>query len=263
MENFISGAGTFGLKILIALVIFFIGQKFANIFVEYSVKALKKSGIDETLEKFMRSVLYGVFIVLMALIALSQIGIETTSIAAMLGAVGLAIGLAFKDSLSNISAGIMIIVFKPLKVGEFVEAGGASGTVEEINIFNTILKTGDNKIIIISNSSVIAANIVNYSRNATRRVDFNFLLNYDNDLRLAKSILIRICDEDEKILKEPAIFVGVGALSETGINLTLRVWTKSEFYWDVFHFLNETIKENFEQNKITLAQSHTGLQSPK
>lgn len=263
MENFISGAGVFGLKILIALVIFFIGQKFANIFVEYSIKALKKSGIDETLEKFMRSVLYGIFIVFTALVALSQLGIETTSIAAMLGAVGLAIGLAFKDSLSNISAGIMIIVFKPLKVGEYVEAGGASGTVEEINIFNTILQTGDNKIIIIANSSVIAENIVNYSRNATRRVDFNFLLNYDNDLRLAKSILIRICEEDERILKEPAIFVGVGALSETGINLTLRVWTKSESYWDVFHFLNETIKDNFEQNKITLALSHAGLQSPK
>ena len=263
MENFILGAGIFGLKILVALIIFFIGQKFSNIFVEYSIKALKKSGIDETLEKFMRSVLYGVFIVVVVLIALSQLGIETTSIAAMLGAVGLAIGLAFKDSLANISAGIMIIVFKPLKVGEFVDAGGASGTVEEINIFNTILKTGDNKIIIISNSSVISANIVNYSRNETRRVDFSFLINYDNDLRLAKSILIQICQDDDRIMKEPAIFVGVGNLSEVGINLTFRVWTRSENYWDVFHSLNEKIKENFEQNRIFFAQNHIGLQSPK
>lgn len=252
MENIINLASTFGIKILVALAIFFIGRKLANMIAKLSIDALKKSGVDETLEKFLSSVIYGFLIIVVILASLSQLGIETTSIVAMLGAVGLAIGLAFKDSLSNISAGIMIVIFKPIKIAELVEVAGELGTVEEINVFHTFLKTGDNKLIIISNSNVISSNIINYSRNETRRVDLTFAIGYEDDLKLAKSILESISKNDERILSEPQPLVAVSALADNSINFTVRVWTKSENYWNVFFDMNEKVKNAFDENNITI-----------
>lgn len=252
MENIVNLASTFGIKILVALAIFFIGRKLANMIAKLSIDALKKSGVDETLEKFLSSVIYGFLIIVVILASLSQLGIETTSIVAMLGAVGLAIGLAFKDSLSNISAGIMIVIFKPIKIAELVEVAGELGTVEEINVFHTFLKTGDNKLIIISNSNVISSNIINYSRNETRRVDLTFAIGYEDDLKLAKSILESISKNDERILSEPQPLVAVSALADNSINFTVRVWTKSENYWNVFFGMNEKVKNAFDENNITI-----------
>ncbi len=252
MENIVNLASTFGIKILVALAIFFIGRKLANMIAKLSIDALKKSGVDETLEKFLSSVIYGFLIIVVILASLSQLGIETTSIVAMLGAVGLAIGLAFKDSLSNISAGIMIVIFKPIKIAELVEVAGELGTVEEINVFHTFLKTGDNKLIIISNSNVISSNIINYSRNETRRVDLTFAIGYEDDLKLAKSILESISKNDERILSEPQPLVAVSALADNSINFTVRVWTKSENYWNVFFDMNEKVKNAFDENNITI-----------
>jgi len=243
----------FLMKVAIALAIFFIGKKVARWITDFSLQNLKKSGqIDETLEKFLSSVIYGILLVVVTLAALGQLGVETTSFIAILGAVGLAVGLAFQSTLSNISAGVMIIIFKPIKVGEFVEAGGASGVVEEINIFNTLMKTGDNKVIIVSNSNIIGGNITNYSRKDTRRVDNVFGIGYDDDLKLAKEILLEILNSDERVLKEPAPFVAVSELADSSVNFLTRAWVKSEDYWGVKFDTIEKVKLTFDEKNISI-----------
>lgn len=243
----------YGIKIVVALAIFFIGKKIARIVTDVVLNTLAKSGtIDITLNKFLNSVLYGVLLVLVVLSALGQLGIQTTSFIAVLGAVGLAVGLAFQSTLSNISAGVMIIIFKPIQVGEFVEAGGATGTVEEINIFNTMMKTGDHKMIIVSNAKIIGDNIVNYSRKETRRVDLTFGIGYDDDLRLAKQILEDIIAADERILKDPEPFVAVSELGDSSVNFITRSWVQRDDYWAVHFDLLETVKLTFDEQGISI-----------
>ncbi len=243
----------FTIKIAIAIAIFFIGKKLARWITDITLKSLNKTGqIDITLEKFLSSVIYGILLVVVTLSALGQLGVETTSFIAILGAVGLAVGLAFQSTLSNISAGVMIIIFKPIKVGEFVEAGGTSGVVEEINIFNTVLKTGDNKIIIVANSRVIGGNITNYSRKDTRRVDTVFGIGYDDDLKLAKETLIEILNNDERVLKDPVPFVAVSELADSSVNFVTRAWVKSEDYWGVKFDTIEKVKLTFDEKNISI-----------
>jgi len=187
-------------------------------------------------------------LVIVALASLSQIGIETTSFIAVLGAVGLAIGLAFQSTLSNISAGIMIILFQPIKIDEFVEVGGVSGTVEEINIFHTFMKTGDNKMIILGNASIISGKIINYSRKPTRRVDMVFEINYNNNIKLVKEAILEVLNDDSRILFEPELpFVAVKELGESSITLMVRVWVKSENYWGVNFQTIEKVKNKFDE----------------
>lgn len=243
----------FMMKVIISLAIFFIGKKLARWITDVSLKSLNKTGqIDATLEKFLSSVLYGILLVLVTLSALGQLGVQTTSFIAILGAVGLAVGLAFQSTLSNISAGVMIIIFRPIKVGEFVEAGGTSGFVEEINIFNTILKTGDNKIIIVANSKVIGDNITNYSRKETRRVDTIFGIGYDADLKLAKETLLEVLHSDERILKDPEPFVAVYELADSSVNFVTRAWVKSDDYWGVKFDTMEKVKLRFDEKNISI-----------
>ncbi len=243
---------SYAIKIIIALAIFVIGKKVAKWLTELSLKTLSKSGVDKTIVSFLSSVIYSILLVVVVLAALGQLGIQTTSFIAILGAAGLAIGLAFKGTLSNISAGVMIIIFKPIKIGEFVEAGGASGTVEEINIFNTTIKTGDNKIIIVSNSRIIGANITNYSRKETRRVDLVFGIGYDDDLKLAKTTLMDILNEDDRILKDPLPFVAVKELGDSSVNFVTRAWVKSDDYWAVYFDTVEKVKLTFDEKGITI-----------
>ncbi len=243
----------YGGQIVLALLIFFIGKKAARWLTDFTVKSLSKTDqIDKTLEGFLSSVIYGVLLVLVVLSALGQLGVETTSFIAILGAVGLAVGLAFKDTLSNISAGVMIIIFRPIKVGEFVEAGGATGTVEEVNIFNTMIKTGDNKVIIVANSRVIGGNITNYSRKETRRVDLVFGIGYDDDLKLAKETLLEILNSDERILKDPEPFVAVSELGDSSVNFVTRAWVKSGDYWAVHFDTIEKVKLVFDERNISI-----------
>jgi small conductance mechanosensitive channel len=243
----------YAIKVVLAAAIFFVGKKAARWLTSFTLSSLSKKGaIDDTLFKFLSSVVYSTLLVVVVLAALGQLGIETTSFIAILGAVGLAIGLAFQSTLSNISAGVMIILFRPLKVGEFVEAGGASGTVEEINIFNTIMKTGDNKTIIVSNSKIISQNIVNYSKKETRRVDLVFGIGYDDDLKLAKQILYGILHNDERILKDPAVFIGVSELADSSVNLITKSWVKSSDYWGVHHDTLEKVKIEFDEKGISI-----------
>ena len=237
----------------IAIAIFFIGKLVAKWFTTFAIKSLNKTGqIDNTLSGFLHSVIYGVLLIVIILAALSHVGIETTSFIAILGAVGLAVGLAFQSTLSNISAGVMIVIFKPIKVGEFVEAGGASGIVEEINIFNTIMRTGDNKTIIIANSNIIGGNITNYSRKETRRVDLVFGIGYEDDLKLAKEILEDILNKDERILKDPAPFVAVSELADSSVNFVTRSWVKSADYWTVYFDTLEKVKLKFDKKGISI-----------
>jgi small conductance mechanosensitive channel len=241
------------LNIVYALAIFFIGKYVARWVTNLTLKAMNKTGqIDETLEKFLSSVIYGVLLVVITLAALGKVGVETTSFIAILGAVGLAVGLAFQGTLSNISAGVMIIIFKPIKIGEFVEAGGAMGSVEEINIFNTIMKTGDNKIIIIANSNIIGGNITNFSRKDTRRVDITFGIGYDDDLKLAKETLVQILNEDDRILKDPAPFVAVSELADSSVNFVTRSWVNSADYWGVYFDTLEKVKLVFDEKGISI-----------
>lgn len=243
----------FILKVIIALAIFFIGKKAARWLTDFSLKSLNKTGqIDKTLETFLSSVIYGILLVVVSLSALGQLGVETTSFIAILGAIGLAVGLAFQSTLSNISAGVMIIIFRPIKVGEFVEAGGATGTVEEINIFNTMMKTGDNKVIIVANSRVIGGNITNYSRKDTRRVDTVFGIGYDDDLKLAKETLLEILHSDERVLKDPEPFVAVSELADSSVNFVTRAWVKSEDYWGVKFDTIEKVKLTFDEKNISI-----------
>jgi small conductance mechanosensitive channel len=244
----------YGLKILIGVIIFYVGKKLARVVTDIIIKGLNKTpNFDKTLGKFLSSVIYGILLVVVALAALAQIGVQTTSFIAILGAVGLAIGLAFKDTLSNISSGIMIILFQPIKIDEFVEAGGVAGIVEEINIFHTFMKTPDNKMIILGNASIINGNIINYSRKATRRVDMVFGISYSDNIKLAKEAILEVVNNDERILKEPDLpFVAVKELADSSINLVVRVWVKSEDYWNVNFDTIENVKLKFDEVGITI-----------
>jgi small conductance mechanosensitive channel len=244
--------GTYVLKILVAIAIFVVGKWGAKFAVKLAGKVMEKSKVDETLNKFLSNVLYGLLLVVIILAALGTLGIETTSFVAILGAAGLAIGLAFQSSLSNVGAGIMIILFRPFKIGDFIEAGGATGVVEDINIFNTSLKTGDNKTIIVSNSNIVGGNIINYSTKDTRRVDLTFGIGYDDDLKLAKETLNEIINADERVLKDPEPFIAVSELADSSVNFVVRAWVKSGDYWGVHFDTIEKVKLTFDEKGISI-----------
>ncbi|MEA3353684.1 MAG: mechanosensitive ion channel [Campylobacterota bacterium] len=254
---------TYTINIVLALAIFFIGKKVARWVTDFTLKSMKKAGIDETLENFLSSVIYSLLLIVVVLAALGQIGIETTSFIAILGAVGLAVGLAFQSTLSNISAGVMLIIFRPIKIGEFVIAGGETGVVEEINIFNTTMKTGDNKTIIIANSNITGNNITNYSRKDTRRVDIVFGIGYDDDLKTAKTVLEEILNSDERVLKDPEPFVAVSELADSSVNFVTRSWVRSEDYWGVYFDTLEKVKLTFDEKGISIPYPQMDIHQDK
>lgn len=243
---------SFLIKALVSLAIFFIGKKVAKFLVDILEKIFVRSNMDKTLSKFILNIAYVGLLVFVVLAALNNIGVETTSFVAVIGAAGLAVGLALKDTLSNIGAGVLIIVFKPFGVGDFVEAGGVSGTVNEINLFSTIFKTGDNKVIIVPNSEVIGKAITNYSKEETRRVDFVFGIGYEDDLKLAKQTLEEIITADERVLSDPAPFVAVSALADSSVNFVVRAWVKRDDYWKVFFDVTEKVKLTFDERGISI-----------
>ncbi len=242
----------YAIQIILAIAIFIIGKKIAGWIRIWIKKAFTKSNMDETLSNFLCDVAYGLMLVVIVLAALGQLGIETTSFIAILGAAGLAIGLAFQSSLSNVGAGVMLIFFRPFKIGDFVEAAGTSGVVEDINLFTTVMKTGDNKQIIIGNSNIISGNITNYSAKDTRRVDMVFGIGYDDDLKLAKQTLIDILNEDERVLKDPEPFVAVSELADSSVNFVVRAWVNSGDYWGVKFDTTEKVKTTFDEKGISI-----------
>jgi small conductance mechanosensitive channel len=240
MEEFLASIGlttqdvtSWAANIIFALLIFVIGRWVAKWLSRMSAKAMEKGGVDQTLTRFLGSIIYMTLLIMVALAAVSKLGVETASFFAILGAAGLAVGLALKDSLSNFSAGVMLIFFRPFKAGDFIDAAGVSGTVSEIKIFNTVLKTPDNRVITIPNSQIYGGTITNFSAMDTRRIDLVFGVSYDDNVIQAKEILQGILDSDERILKDPAPVVMMLELADSSVNFAVRPWVASSDYWAV------------------------------
>jgi len=242
----------YGLKIIAAILIFIIGRWLAKMIKNLIVKVMKKAEVDATLTSFVGHLTYVALLTLVVIAALNQMGVQTTSFVAIIGAAGLAVGLALQGSLSNFAAGVLMILFRPFKVGDYIEAGGTAGTVEEIQIFSTILTTPDNKVIIVPNAKITGDNIVNYSAKDTRRMDLVFGVGYSDDLQKVKDILQNILQNDPRVLKVPEPMVGVLELADSSVNFAVRPWVKSSDYWPLFFDLKETIKKRFDAEGISI-----------
>ncbi|MEN8128212.1 MAG: mechanosensitive ion channel domain-containing protein [Planctomycetota bacterium] len=240
------------LNVLKAAAIFFIGRWIANLLASLVLKAMDKAKIDHTLSRFVRNLLYTGLLAFVIISALNALGVDTASAAVILGAAGLAVGLALQGSLSNFAAGVLMIIFKPIKVGDFVEVGGATGTVKEIAIFNTIISGPDNIRIIVPNSQVTGGNIKNYTVNGTRRVDLVIGVSYEDDIKKAKEVMMEVLKADPLVLDDPAPFVGVLELADSSVNYAVRPWVKAADYWDVYFGVMEKVKYALEANGLTI-----------
>ncbi|HHJ17393.1 MAG TPA: mechanosensitive ion channel [Gammaproteobacteria bacterium] len=245
-----------GIRLGVAIAIFVIGRWIARWLSGVLRKLMTRSKMDEMLVNFLGNIVYTVLILVVVMAALDHLGIETTSLLAVFGAAGLAIGLALKDSLANFSSGVMIILFRPFKVGDFIEAGGATGVVEEVRMFATILRTGDNRQIIVPNGNMYGGLIINYSAKATRRIDLVFGIGYGDDMAKAKKILDDIMQQDDRILSDPAPAIALGELGDSSVNFNVRPWVKSEDYWAVRADMLEKVKLAFDANDISIPYPH-------
>ncbi len=241
-----------GINIVMALAIFLIGKFIVKILVRVAKKLMSKAKVDAILVSFIASIVSTVLLLFVVIASLDQLGVDTTSLIALVGAAGLAIGLALQGTLQNLASGVMLIIFRPFNDGDFVEAAGVSGVVEQIGIFTTTMRTGDNREIIVPNGEVFGGTITNYSRRATRRVDMVFGIGYDDDLLQAKEIIGRILSEDDRILADPAPTIAVGELADSSVNFNVRPWCKTGDYWGVYGDIHEKIKLTFDAEGISI-----------
>ncbi|MBU0907962.1 MAG: mechanosensitive ion channel [Proteobacteria bacterium] len=241
-----------GINVLAALAIFIVGKWGARFLQHLSEKFMTRSKVEPTLVKFVGNLIYFALLTFVILAALGQIGIQTTSFIAVIGAAGLAVGLALQGSLSNFAAGVLLILFRPFKKGDYIESAGTAGTVEEIQIFTTMLVTPDNKLIIVPNSKVIGDNIVNISAKPTRRVDFVFGVGYTDDIDKVKTVIRQVLAEDSRVHQNPEVFVGVLALADSSVNFAVRAWVNAADYWSVFFDTNEKMKKRFDAEEISI-----------
>ncbi|MEH6588861.1 MAG: mechanosensitive ion channel domain-containing protein [Halioglobus sp.] len=241
-----------GIKIILALLIFYVGRMVASAVVSMMGKILRKQEMDEMLVRFICSILRWVLLLFVIIAALSQLGIDTTSLIALLGAAGLAIGLSLQSSLSNFAAGVMIIVFRPFNKGDFVEVAGATGVIDNISIFTTTMTTPDNKEVIVPNGSILNGNITNYSARDTRRVDMVFGISYDDDLRKAKAILEEIIAADSRVLADPAPVIALSELADSSVNFIVRPWANAGDYWNLMWDTTESVKLKFDEAGISI-----------
>jgi small conductance mechanosensitive channel len=230
----------------IAVAILIIGFWFVKLATNTVKNILRKSKTDESLVTFLSSLVSMAFKVIIVITAITQLGVEMTSFVAILGAAGLAIGMAFSGTLSNFAGGVMILIFKPFKVGDQILTQGEQGAVKEIQIFNTYLHTSDNKVIILPNGPIANGNITNFTKAEKRRVDLVFGIAYGDDMQVARNFLTKLIDEDNRIIRDPEPFIGLGALSNNSVNIIVRVWTLTEDYWDVHFDLNEKVYKGLE-----------------
>lgn len=256
MDSLIGGiqeaGASYGPSLIGAALVLIIGWLVVRMLTGLVRRLMNRSGVDETLTGFTCNLAYIGLMALVVVSALGQLGVETTSFAAILAAAGLAIGFALQGSLSNFAAGVMLIIFRPFKAGDFVEAGGAAGIVEEVQVFATRIRTGDNKEVTVPNGAITGGTIVNYSAKDTRRVDLVFGIGYDDDLARAKGVLQRIVDADERILRDPAPTIAVGELADSSVNFIVRPWVKGPDYWAVYWDLTERIKLEFDAQDISI-----------
>lgn len=256
-------AGEYGVKFFAAVAIFVVGRWVAQRLTKLSKGLMQKAKVDETLVSFSANIIQTLLFLVVIMASLGAMGINTTSFVAVLGAATLAIGLALQGSVSNIGAAALIIIFRPFKVGDLVEAGGAYGTVIEINLFSTIISPTDNRTIIVPNSKIIGANITNFSLKENRRVEHTFGIGYGDDLKLAKEILHTIIDADSRILKDPEPFVAVGALAASSVDLVVRVWSSNDDYAGVYHDMLESVKLAFDAQGISIPYPQMDLHLDK
>jgi len=242
----------FGLKIIAAIVIFIVGRWVAKFLRNLTKKLMIKGDVDVTLVSFVGNLIYVGLLAFVIIAALGQLGIQTTSFIAILGAAGLAVGLALQGSLANFAAGVLMIIFRPFQVGDFIEGGGVAGTVEEIQIFTTQLKTPDNKTIIIPNAKMTEGNITNYSNKGTRRVDLIFGIGYGDDIDKARNLIQDELSREKRILPEPAPQIVVTELAESSVNVAVRPWVNAGDYWNVYFDLTENVKKRFDAEGITI-----------
>ncbi|MGW8183330.1 MAG: mechanosensitive ion channel family protein [Burkholderiales bacterium] len=242
----------YGLKVIAAIVILVIGRYVAIGVRKLLRRVMRKSSVEETLVSFVSNVAYVALLAFIVIAALGQLGVHTASFVAVIGAAGLAIGLALQGSLANFAAGVLMIIFKPFKVGDYIEGGGTAGTVEEISIFTTVLKSPDNRKIIVPNAKMTGDNIVNYSAKEQRRIDIVAGVSYGDDLDKVRKVLEQILAEDARILKDPAPTIGVLALADSSINFAVRPWVKTGNYWSVYFDTHEKIKKRFDAEGISI-----------
>ena len=250
---------TWGLKVLAAVAIFLIGRWVAKIVVRWMRRLMDGADVDTTLSGFLTSIVNIALMATVLLTALGALGVNTTSFLAIVGAAGLAVGLALKDSLGNFAAGVMLIFFRPFKTGDYVEAGGTSGTVEAVRIFNTVLKTPDNRIIIVPNSLVYSDVIINYSDQETRRIDLVIGIGYNDNISQAKGLIEGILQADDRVLTDPAPGIMVLELGASSVDIAVRPWVKSSDYWATRGDLLERIKVTLEDNGLSIPYPQTDV----
>ena len=242
----------YGFKIIGALLIFFIGKKVASTLRLLLVKGMHHQKVEKTLVEFASSSIYYGLMAVILLAAMSNLGIQTTSFMAILGAAGLAIGLALKDTLSNIGSAVVILTFRPFKIGDYINAGGAEGTVDKISLFTTTISPVDNRLIIVPNSSITAGNITNFSSKPIRRVDHAVGIGYNEDIKLAKEVMYSVIEKSEHTINDPAPLVAVTDLGDSSVNFTVRAWVVSEDYWTAYFEIIEEIKLALDEANISL-----------
>jgi len=242
----------FGVKILAALAVFIIGRWVVKYLRKLTLSVMGKRDVEPTLTKFVANLAYVALLTFVIIAAMGMLGIQTTSFIAVLGAAGLAIGLALQGSLSNFAAGMLMIIFRPVKVGDFIEGAGVAGTVEEVQIFTTQLVTPDNKTIIIPNAKLTSDNIINYSTKGTRRADMVFGIGYEDDIDKARDIINDVLSNDERILKDPPSQVAVSELADSSVNFVTRAWVNAGDYWGVVFDATEAVKKRFDAEGISI-----------
>ena len=252
LTKFYDFAILYGIKLIAAVLIFVVGKWLAGIISRFMEKMMIKAKVDATLTKFVRNIVYVGLMVFVVIAALNKLGVQTTSFIAIIGAAGLAVGLALQGSLANFAAGVLLIMFKPFKVGDFIQAGGTMGTVAEIQIFNTILNAPDNRKEIVPNAQVTGGNITNFSAIEKRRIDLVFGISYEDSMKKAKEILMKVVTSDERVLKDPEPVVAVSELGDSSVNLVCRPWVKPGDYWAVYFDVLEKGKEELEKNGLSI-----------
>ncbi len=243
---------TYGFSLIGAVLIFIFGKWVAGVVSRFVERLLIKANTDKTLAALAKNIINVLILVFVIIAALGNLGVETTSVIAVLGAASLAVGLALQGSLSNFAAGVILIMFRPFKAGDFIDAAGTMGTVQEVQIFNTILAHPDNRKIIVPNAQVTADKITNFSAIDKRRIDLVFGISYDDDMKKAKEVLLNIVENDPRVLKDPAPLVAVSELADSSVNLVCRPWVKPGDYWAVYFDVTEKGKEELEKSGITL-----------
>ena len=256
MENFLGKANelllNYGPKLIGAIIVLLVGLWIIKILTNGAARLMKRRGLDESLQPFIKSIISVLLKVSLIIAVMGMVGIQMTSFIAILGAAGLAVGMALSGTLQNFAGGVLILIFKPFKAGDLIEAQGYLGVVSEIQIFNSTLKTPDNKVVIIPNGGLSTSSMINYSKEPIRRVDWTFGIAYGDNADKAKSVLKQLIEADSRILKDPEMFIAISELADSSVNFVVRAWVKAEDYWGVFFDMNESVYKSFDKEGLSI-----------